>query len=245
MSRSTKTLVLLALLLLVGSGIKADEHQGERERKQKTLEQVRKLRETMTVPENNHGQEGQEAARQAVEQFNSSDFQEKLRCQAERIQRFGPQQEQAAAIPDNTQKNSKNLGGQESVHLFLSSSMPESLVNQYLIDIGRTGEQRIIPVMFGLPQGMVGYFSRVLQADLGCCDTPNSPCRRLEVRLHINPVLFSKYNITEVPALVYENTQNSWSIHGDAELAFLLEKVGKAANSSVLIFISDRLRGGQ
>ena len=129
--------------------------------------------------------------------------------------------------------------------------MPEAVVNRYLIDVSRTGEQRIVPVLFGLPQGLEGkrvnadYFSRVMQADPGCRDTPESPCQRLEIPLRINPVLFARYDINEVPALVYENGQDSWSIQGETELAFLLGKAGKAANSPALAGLSARLRGGQ
>ena len=148
-----------------------------------------------------------------------------------------------------TQDNS-TLTAQESVFLFLSSSLPETVVNRYLIDIGRTGEQRMVPVLFGLPQGLAGkrlnadYFSRVMQANPGCRDTPETPCQRLAVSLKVNPVLFTRYTITEVPALVYDNGQDSWSIQGETELAFLLGKAGKAANSPALAAISARLRGG-
>ncbi len=89
------------------------------------------------------------------------------------------------------------------------------------------------------------YFSRVMQADPGCRDTHESPCHRLEVPLKVNPGLFSRYNISEVPALVYDSGQDSWSIHGDTELAYLLKKVGKVANSPALAGISARLRGDQ
>ncbi len=51
----------------------------------------------MTVPENSHTLEGQEDARKTMEQFNSPAFQEKLRCQMERIQGENPQQEQTSA----------------------------------------------------------------------------------------------------------------------------------------------------
>ena len=124
-------------------------------------------------------------------------------------------------------------------------------MNRFLIDVSRTGEQRIVPVLFGLPQELAGkrvnadYFSRVMQADPECQDTPESPCQRLAVPLKVNPVLFTRYNISEVPALVYDNGQDSWSIQGETELAYLLEKVGKAANSPALAGISARLRGGQ
>ena len=236
----------MASLLLACSIIKADEQRGDREKVEKVLEQAGKLRDTMTVPENSHAQEGLEAARRMAEQFNSSAFQEQVRCQMERIQQSGAPQEQSM----KTQGNS-TLTTQESIFLFLSSSLPETVVNRYLIDIGRTGEQRIAPVLLGLPHGVEGrhldadYFSRVMQADPACRDTPESPCQRLAVPLKVNPVLFAKFNITEVPALVYSNGQDSWVIHGEAELAYLLEKIGKAANSPALADISARLRGNQ
>ena len=242
----TQTLVLMIVFHLGSSIAESDEQRGDREQVEQVLEQVGKLRETITVPENSHAQEGMEAARSTAEQFNSPGFQEKLRCQMERIQDENPNQVQTSA----TQRKG-TLSAQESVYLFLSSSLPETVVNRYLIDIGLTGEQRIMPVLFGLPQGLAGkrlnadYFSRVMQADPKCQDTPKSLCQRLAVPLKVNPGLFSRYNISEVPALVHDNGQDSWSIHGEAELAYLLEKIGKAANSPALAGISARLRGGQ
>lgn len=213
---------------------------------EKAAEKARKTAETISLPENSHAQQGNEAARKTVEQFHEPDFQEKLRCQMERIQQSGPQLEQAMAAQEKG-----TLAAHESLSLFLSSSLPEAMVNRYLIDIDRTGEQRIAPVLFGLPQGLADkrinadYFSRVMQANLECRDTRESPCQRLAVPLKVNPGLFSRYTITEVPALVYDNGQNSWSIQGETELAFLLEKMSKAANSPALAGISTRLRGGQ
>ena len=246
MSWKTQALVLMIAFLLGSSIAESNEQRGDREQVEQVLEQVGKLRETMTVPENSHAQEGMEAARSTAEQFNSPSFQEKLRCQMERIQGENPNQVQTSAT-----QGKGTLSGQEMVYLFLSSSVPKTVVNRYLIDIGRTGEQRIVPVLFGLPEGMEGkrinadYFSRVMQADPGCRDTPESPCHRLEVPLKVNPGLFSRYNISEVPALVYDNGHESWSIRGEAELVYLLVKVGKAANSPALAGISARLRGGQ
>ena len=242
-------LLPVALIIALFQGewvVWAEEFKEDGEQVEKIVEHARTTAETMHLPENAHNDKGQEAAQQTAKEYNSPEFQQKLRCQIERIQQSGPQQEQAKRTQDNS-----TLTAQESVYLFLSSSVPETVVNRYLIDIGRTGEQRIMPVLFGLPQGLEGkrvnadYFSRVMQADPGCRDTPESPCHRLEVPLKVNPELFTRYNISEVPALVYDNGQDSWSIQGETELAFLLEKVGKVANSPALAGISTRLRGGQ
>ena len=242
----TQAIALMASLIFSSSIVKADEQQGNREKVEKVLEQAGKLHETMTVPENSHALEGQEAARKTMEKFQSPGFQEKLRCEMERIQGGNPKQEQVKTI-----NKDGVLAVQEAVYLFLSSSMPEVMVNRYLIDVSRTGEQRIVPVLFGLPQGLEGkrvnadYFSRVMQADPVCRDIPEAPCQRLAVPLKVNPELFARYHISEAPALVYNNGQDSWSIQGEVELAFLLEKIGKAANSPALAGASARLRGNQ
>ncbi|MDD2462876.1 MAG: TrbC family F-type conjugative pilus assembly protein [Desulfobulbus sp.] len=244
--RKTQALALIASLILACSIIKAEEQQGDRKKVENVLEQAGKLRKTMTVPENSHAGEGLEAARQTAEQFQSPDFQDKLRCQLEMIPKSGAPQEQAMKA-----QGKNTLTAQESVFLFLSSSVPEAITNRYLIDVSRSGEQRIAPVLFGLPQGLAGkrvnadYFSRVMLADPGCRDTPEAPCQRLAVQIKVTPELFSRYNITEVPALVYDNGQGSWSIQGEAELAFLLERLGKTVSSPTLASISAQLRGNQ
>jgi hypothetical protein len=239
--------VALVIALFQGAQIvRAEEFKEAEKQVEVIVERARKTVETMHLPENVHEQDGQEAARQSVEKLKAPAFQEQVRCQMERIQQSGPQQEQSMKTQDNS-----TLTAQESVYLFLSSSVPETVVNRYLIDIGRAGEQRIVPVLFGLPQGLAGkrfnadYFSRVMQADPGCQDTPETPCTRLAVPLKVNPALFTRYTISEVPALVYVNGQDSWSIQGETELAFLLEKMSKATNSPALAGISTRLRGGQ
>ena len=239
-------LLAVALIITLFQGVLAEERKEAGELVEKAVEKARKLSKTMHLPENAHNDKGQEAAQQTAKEYNSPEFQQKLRCQIERIQQSGPQEEQAIKMQGNS-----TLTTQESIYLFLSSSVPEAMVNRYLIDVSRTGEQRIVPVLFGLPLGLAGkrlnadYFSRVMQANPGCRNTSETPCHRLAVSLKVNPVLFTRYTITEVPALVYDNGQDSWSIRGETELAFLLEKMSKAANSPALAGISTRLRGGQ
>ncbi len=240
-------MALIIIALFQGERVVwAEEFKEAGEQVEKIVEQARKTAQTMRLPENIHEHEGQESARQTVEKLNAPAFREQLGCQMERIQQSGTPQEQARTV-----QAQGTLSAQESVYLFLSSSVSELVVNRYLIDVNRTAEQRIVPVLFGLPQGLAGkrlnadYFSRVMQAAPECRDTPDAPCRRLEVPLKVNPELFIRYTIIEVPALVYANGQDSWSIHGEAELAYLLEKIGKAANNPALVGLSARLRGGQ
>ena len=223
----------------------ASQQQAAKVQVKKTIEQARKVGESLRLPENIHAQEGQEAARQTAEKFKSPVFQEKLRCQ-----QAGIQGSSVAPEKSETMKADSTLATQESVYLFLSSSMPEIATNRYLADIAQTGDQRILPVMLGLPTGTGGqrgnanYFSQVMKEELSCKDKPETHCQRFQVPVRINPVLFTKYGVTQVPVLVYDNGQDFWSIQGDAEFASLLEKVGKAAKSTALTRISTRLRGG-
>jgi hypothetical protein len=241
-----KRFVLLVIVLLqTTSMVAADEQQVDRSQVEKVLKQAEQFKATMQLPENAHQQKGQEAAQQTAKVYASPGFREKLRCQIERIHNSSPQKQ------TTTVKKKGSLSAQDSVYLFLSSSMPESAVNRYLIDINRIGEQRFSPVLFGLPQGLEGkrlnadYFSRVMLANPQCRDKPKSPCRRLAMSLKVNPELFTRYNITEVPTLVYDNGQNSWSIQGETELAHLLDKIGKEEGLPAFANIINRLRGAQ
>lgn len=169
MLRMSGRLLAVALIISLFQGervVWAEVVKAVGEQVEKIVEQAQATAETMHLPENAHNDKGQEAARQSVEKLKAPAFQEQVRCQMERIQQSGPQQEQAMKTQDNS-----TLTPQESVYLFLSSSVPEAMVNRYLIDVNRAGEQRIVPVLFGLPQGLEGkrvnadYFSRVMQAD--------------------------------------------------------------------------------
>ena len=118
-----------------------------------------------------------------------------------------------------------------------------------LAAVAHAGGQQIIPVLQGLPReladkaGNSRYFSRVLRQQPECRNSGANRCPWLPVTIQVNPARFSQYAITQVPALVYDNGQDTWVIQGEAELAFLLEKLAQAANSPTLASLSTRLRG--
>ena len=78
-----------------------------------------------------------------------------------------------------------------------------------------------------------------------CRDTATITCERVQVPLRINPALFRQYQISAVPTLVYDNGSRAWSVQGEAQLAVLLERIHKAANSPALACLIASLRGGQ
>ena len=211
---------------------------------EKTVEASKKTVESLQLSENIHAEEGQKAAQQVVEQFNSPVFQDQLHCQQTKIQEDLPDRKDRETV-----RQAGKLTASESVYLFLASSMPETVVNRYLIDLARTNDSKMSPVMLGLPQGIrdrngsARYFSQVTKEELSCQDKPGNACQRVQVPIRINSILFSQYGITQVPTLVYDNGQHSWAIQGDADLAYLLEKIGKEANSPALAHLSASIRG--
>jgi hypothetical protein len=64
----------------------------------------------------------------------------------------------------------------------------------------------------------------------------------LPVAIRINPALFAQYGITEVPTLVYVSGEDSWSAHGDAGLAALVQRIGQEVSSPALARLVDTLR---
>ena len=141
-----------------------------------------------------------------------------------------------------------SLSSTEKVYLFFSSSVPDETMQAYFTTIANTGDPNVIPVMRGWVAGMsdtkadVTYFSRILQKDLSCQDS-RKPCEHYQVQINLLPSLFTKYGITRVPAVVYQNETDAYSIHGDAGLAYLLEKINREVKSSALASLIKKMRG--
>jgi len=235
-----------------GEAIKegVERAQGEARRQaaglevEKTAAARKKTAELLHLPEKIHAREGQKEAQQTVEKFNSPAFQDQLHCQQANIQGSLLGKKDRESV-----RQAGKLTASESVYLFISSSMPATVVHRYLADLARANDSKMIPVMHGLPQGIrdrsgsARYFSQVTKGELSCQDKPGNSCQRLQVPIRINSPLFSQYGITQVPTLVYDNSQHSWAIQGDADLAYLLEKIGKEANSPALAHLSASIRG--
>ena len=193
----------------------------------------------------NKNEEANMAAQQAATLFNSPEFQNRLHQLQEKL----PLKD-ASDSGKNVGKAEKDLGslaGEEKIYLFLSSSMPEENVQTFLHTIAHTGDQRIIPVMYGFIGGIDNhrhqgeYFGRVLREDSACTDTPQTQCERFKTNLKINSSLFKQYNVSKTPTVVYDNGVKSWSIRGDATLGYLLEKINQDAQNPALQQIVKRL----
>ena len=199
---------------------------------------------TMQIPKNIHAEEGRQAAQQAADQHSAPQSQKQLQCEQSRIQQqvFGTKTEEAPG-------KLGTLSASETIYLFISSSMPEEVVHTYLMKAASTGDKRIIPVMYGLVQGIgnkvitAEYFNRVLREDLECRDKQGDICKRIQVPIQVNSPLFKQYSVTQVPTVVYASGENSWSVQGDSALDYLLEQINREAHSPALSSLIDSMRG--
>ena len=213
---------------------------------EKVVDKARAAATTLELPANRHTEAGSVAARQVMEQFTSPAVQERL--QGERAKLAEKMTETRA---DDPKDQSSQIAATEHLYLFLSSSMPEDALRRLLAGIARLGDEQIVPVFAGLPNGLndwpgnTRFFQRVLQVEPTCRDADANTCERLQVALRINPSLFRQYQISAVPTMVYDNGSHTWSVQGEAQLAVLLERIHKAASSPALAGLIASLRGGQ
>ena len=213
---------------------------------EKVVDKARAAATTLELPANRHTEAGAVAARQVMERFSAPTVQERLQDEQAKVA-----EALKATKADDPQQQTSQLAASEHLYLFLSSSMPEDALRRLLAGIAGLGGEQIVPVFAGLPNGLddwpgnTRFFKQVLQEEPTCRDTAANTCERLQVGLRINPALFRQYEITEVATLVYDNGSRTWSVQGEAELAVLLERMNKAANSPVLAGLIANLRGRQ
>ena len=213
---------------------------------EKVVDTARAAATAMELPANRQAAAGEAAARQVMERFTAPAVQERLQGEQAKVA-----EALKATQADDPKEKTSQLATSEHLYLFLSSSMNEDALRRLLAGINRLGDEQIVPVFAGLPHGLddwpgnTRFFQRVLQAEPTCRDTAANTCERLQVRLRINPALFRQYGVTEVPTLVYDNGNRVWAIQGEAQLAVLLERINRAANSPALAVLIASLRGGQ
>lgn len=220
------------------------------------LEKGKAEAKKMVLPVNEHAEEGLRAAKETAKVFHSSKFQNKVQHETKRLKtEIGECKCTAWKKQGNKQGNSEkpvsSLGGDEKVYLFLSSSIPDETVHNYLVDITRVGDPGLTPVMRGMVNGLTDkkantkYFSRILKEDLDCLDDfrHRKVCKRFKTDILFQPPLFTKYGIKRVPALIYDKGGKVFSIQGDAGLDYLLERINREAKQKSLESLITKIRG--
>jgi len=224
---------LILVLTLMSAPAHAAEELGSIV--QRVMDQATKDGATMENPVNKHHKAGKKAAQESTKVFNSTEFQEKLRCEQQRLKEdvfsdYAPEPEKKdVSIPGELAEN-------EKLYLFTSSSIPDETIHTYLTAMEGLKEPGMTMVMKGFVPGERGrYLNRIAQKDRSCVDRmqQNKPvvCERFEIPIKIQPSLFDRYKVTQVPAVVYEREGQAWKITGDAGLDYLLARINQEAKS--------------
>lgn len=149
----------------------------------------------------------------------------------------------------------KFLNSDERLIIAISSSIPDEVLKNYFKSLGDNNED-VLFVMNGFigndPKKIMPtleYISRILNKDDSSKDIKDK--NKYLFRVDINPKLFAKYNINEVPAVIFvknynpymeiqgnglgdESNENVYISYGDSSVRYALEQINKKAKSKGL-----------
>lgn len=223
-----------------------------------TLSNADRLAERLTVPGNRHEKEMTDLAGTLDSYYHSDEFQLRVLKETERIKSEVFGDKAAGYYADKGKEAQKGkLAASERVYVFISSAMPLATIRNYAASVARLGDPNVSLVMRGFVDGMtkiqptIGFIASVLQRDQGC-RPQDGDCEMLPAGLVVDPLLFRRYRIDRVPAVVYarglkaedaglseddpKNTTISdhYAAYGDARLEYLLDQIRRESGSDSL-----------
>lgn len=233
-------------------------------------ERGEKLSRALNLPKNIFEKDGETWARTTDDLFRSGEFQNRLLAEQERIRRevFGGKlQEYYRAAPELAAAMAGELPRDERVYIFISSSMPKRTLRHYVRDVAKLGDPNVKLVMRGLVGGMK-YIKPTLRF-VGSllvkneeCDPQKGKCERFGAGVEIDPLLFRRYGIDRVPAIVFarkvhvvdpqmsEGLERNMAVaefhvlHGDMALDYALDRFRAETGSGALGALVTRLNSG-
>jgi len=233
-------------------------------------ERGERLSKAMTLPKNVFEKDGEKRARATADLYRSEEFQNRLQVDQERIKRevFGGKlQEYYLAAPGTAAAMAGELPRDERVYIFISSSMPKRTLRNYTRDVAKLNDPNVKLVMRGLVGGMkyikptLRFVGSLLVRDEGC-DPQKTKCERFGAGVEIDPLLFRRYGIDRVPAIVFarkvsivdpqmsEGMEKNMAvpefhvIHGDVALEYALDRFRAETGSRALKALVTRLNSG-
>ena len=184
-----------------------DKKEVDLEKIEDAVEEQKKNLNTEGIKNND---EASRRASEAVQKFHSEQYQSILNKEMARIKEnlsnAGEKEDNKVIYSDANKTREPALRRESYLYIFVSSSMPQNTIRAYAQDVALLKEQNIIIVL----RGMIGqpaklketakYIQNIIKKYPEC----ESKCKLYKVRFSIDPKLFEKYNITEVPVFVYD-----------------------------------------
>lgn len=225
------------------------------------LDAAQEKAEELKLPDNSQADDCgcREAAGKVMEKFNAPEFQAKMRDEQQRLQETIFKDILTESLPQGDQNPPVATGSHtEQLYLFVSSSVPLNTLRNYAAMIDRARAGQVIMVLRGFVGGMkkirptMEFIGDILKEDPSC-DLAKEKCDSYQVNIQVDPQLFQRYGIGEVPALAYlpSNVDKAEGkqaepviIYGDAGLDYLLERINQEAKNADLNTLIAALRGG-
>jgi type-F conjugative transfer system pilin assembly protein TrbC len=226
----------------------------------------------MKLPENRFAEDMQKTAQKTADYYNSDEFQAKLAKETERINKevlgvpYDNYYKDAGAGSDDKAGTGGTLGNDERIYLFFSASMPMQTIRTYVNDIARLGSKNVTMVMRGFVGGMrtigptTNFITDILKINSACDMAGGEVCSMRTVNVIVDPLLFRKYDVNQVPAFVYVKGINvinpemsegkaanlgqvgtNLKMSGDVALKCVLTKFAEEAGTVNLKVMSNRL----
>ena len=222
------------------------------------------------IPANVYKREGEIEARKAFEFYESPVFQKKVLLENERLKKevfrglkayykdLGPHSGKRAVG-----KGRERLSPNERIYLFISSSVPEAALRTYIEQIAGLRDPNVVVLMRGFIDGMkymgptLNYIGKLLEKDPSC----GLSCGLYGVNVEVDPLLFRRYGILQVPAVVYvpdievlgpgseglsrnAKVNRSYAFYGDVALSYSLKRINEEAKSASLAAVIKEFRHG-
>lgn len=200
-SRYLRGLILISILSLLTAGVLAQDTYNipdEDVLKQKYQKEIEDLKRKAEQNKNLYLQD----AKKAYEEVKKIPL-ERYKQEAQELLRTDPQKHGRKSSEKQDKKEKIHLAEDERVYVFMSSSVPETVWKTYASDIDNYGlGQKVIMVIRGCIGGCtyvkptLKFITRVLQYG-------SKPEDVYKAQVWIDPLLFKRYGIKEVPCFVY------------------------------------------
>lgn len=211
------------------------------------------------------------AAHSAASQMNSAEFQEKLKKERQRIKTvmYGGYSSDVEEQMEENQSVAGRLPADERIYLLFSESVPIDTIRTYMRDISLLHDRNITMVIRGFVGGpkkiqpTLDYIKSLLVKEKGCSLSVGNKCETYWSNIDIDPLIFRKFGVTEVPAFVYvrgvtltypdqslgngDNLQPGSDhriLYGDVSFDYALEKFAEMTGESYLTAMVKKLRAG-
>lgn len=233
------------------------------------LDKSAKIGEKMMLPDNPHAATMQKMAEDTKAVYDSSEFQQKLRAETERIKTATIGDQFDAYYRDAAKEinEAAHLGEDERLYIFISASMPMPVLREYAADAAHLGDSRVSLVLRGFVDGMnritptAHMIAEMLKKNPSCELSATHKCEMQRVEVMVDPLLYRRYGIQQVPSFVYakgikatnpamsegdvSNAQQSgetYRLAGDASLKYVVAKLQEETGSASLKEMVGKLR---